>query len=246
VGVMRKNDQEAALPAGLQSGAEHWQQLTTNVAAWNTGQYSLYDAITHQNGQVGRLWWGGVLPAMAEIYQSLPPKTKVWSFYNRSYCLLPVCDARQFFSQITSKRWYDIALGSIDEGKQILQADGTNFFLYSTYVPKVLGADSNDQLAVFYDGFAPEHIADTFGIVWTNGKEYLLTWKEGSIAPLDARFMESWRQYYAESITSTIKVGPVRMSAKELAKFVKNAVSDPSLKHPPLPMSGGDAAPPSP
>lgn len=223
--------QKEQLPHWLRATRYHWYNIIDSAYQFNTGQYSLYDAITNQQRAPGRLQWGGVHPAMAEIYQTLPPDTKVWSMYNHSYCMLPVCNMQMAHSQVISKRWYDIALGSIEEGKKMLQEDGTNLFFYSLKINRIASADGKDQLAIFYDGFQPEHIQDMLGILWKNGDEYLLTWKENSLAPLDDAFMESWRMYHENQIAHRREVFPV----KDIAKMIKDAIAEPDRKHPPLP-----------
>ncbi len=228
---MRVNNRVDEMPRWLRAATYHWGQILDSSYAFNTGNYSLYDAITHQYRQPGRLVWGGTHPALTEIYKALPPKTKIWSFYNHSYCLLPTCNVQMYHSQITSKRWYDIALGSIAEGKKIMQDEGTNFFFYSLRINTIGSADAKDQMAGFYDGFLPENIEDTLGILWTNGREYLLTWKEESAAPLDAPFMDAWRDYHATHIARRQNIFP----AKAVARLIKDAVEDPSIVHPPLP-----------
>lgn len=208
-----------------------WEKLSS--AAWNlnSGEASLYDAIRNQHGRVGRLKWGGIHPSMRILYSGLPPKTRVWSLYNHSYCLLPDCNMQQYFSQITSPRWYDITLGSIEDGKKIMQEEGLNFFFYSRNINTVFGSDAKDQISAFYKGFHPENIDSTFGILWTNGWDYLLTWKEQSTAPLDQNFLDSWRGYYHDSVEPRILKFPV----DKLAVMVKKAVEDPSVMHPPRP-----------
>lgn len=208
-----------------------WQALLHTGSSFNTGRYSVYEALADQSGRAGRMAWGGVYPAMAKIYANLPAGTRVWSFHNRSYCMLASCHVQQYFSQVTSPRWYDIALGSVDTGKQIMMEEGLNLFFYSRAVPKNNSADTKDQLAGFYKGFAPEHIADTFGVLWTNGWDYLLTWKENSIVPLDEEFLASWQQYYDEGARPRREI----LQVEELAAMVKKAVEDPSVTTPPTP-----------
>jgi len=208
-----------------------WGKLARSAVAFNTGNYSLRDAISDQRGRAGRLRWGGIYPPMEVIYASLPPHTRVWSMHNHSYCLLPACNVGQYFSQITSPRWYDIALGSVEEGKKIMQEEGLNFIFYSRSIPVVGAADAKDELAAIYKGLDVDNIDQTFGILWTNGWDYLLTWKEESVAPLDADFMDSWRLFQKEFVAPREKLLPIH----KLAPLVKKAAEDPSVKHPPRP-----------
>jgi hypothetical protein len=208
-----------------------WYQLGRSAVALNTGAYSLRDAVGDQHGRVGRLRWGGVYPPMEEIYAAMPAGTRIWSLHNHSYCLLPACNMQMYFAQVTSPRWYDIALGSVAEGKKIMQAEGLNFIFYSRSVPVVGAADAQDALAGFYKGLAPENIGKTFGILWTNGWDYLLTWKEESSAPLDAEFIDSWRLYYKDFVLPRQQ----HFQLDKLAVMVKKAAEDPSVIHPPRP-----------
>ncbi len=204
-----------------------WKKLAHSAFALASGNYSVRDAIGDQRGRAGRLKGGGIYPAMEEIYAGLPPGTRVWSMHNHSYCLLPACNVGQYFSQVTSPRWYEIALGSIEDGKKIMQEEGLNFIFYSRSVPVVGAADAKDQLAGFYKGLAPEHIADVYGILWTNGWDYLLTWKEQSVAPLDAEFMDSWRLFQKNFVAPRRAQLPVEV----LAAIVQRAVRERDFTH---------------
>lgn len=218
-------------PIWLHFKVGQWEELAKAAYNLNTGEVSIYNAIQNQKGRVGRMKWGGVHPAMRTIYSGLPPKTRIWSFYNHSYCLLPECNVQQYFSQITSPRWYDIALGSIEDGKKIMQSEGLNFFFYSRNMNTVIGSDTKDQLPAFYKGLTPENIGNTFGILWSNGWDYLLTWKEESVRPLDENFLTSWKSYYETSTVPRKDIFPV----EQLAVVVKKAVEDPGVTHPPAP-----------
>lgn len=208
-----------------------WYKIARSATAFNTGKYSLRDAVGDMRGRAGRIRWGGIYPAMEVIYAHLPPHTRVWSLHNHSYCLLPACNMQTYFSQVTSKRWYDIALGSVEEGKKIMQEEGLNFIFYSRSVPVTGAADSLDELAAFYKGMSPENINKVFGILWTNGWDYLLTWKAQSVAPLDDNFMDSWRMYQKDFVLPRNTKFPVL----ELAPAVKKAADDPAISSPPRP-----------
>lgn len=219
------------MPRWFRASTYNWGWLATNAFMLDTGQYSLDEAVSNQRGRPGRLAWGGTHPSMRAIYELLPPKTKVWNLYNHGYCSLPACNMQMYFSQITAARWYDIALGDIATGKKIMQEAGINFIFYSRNIPSVMSADGKDQLTAFYPGLQPENIDKVFGILWTNGWDYLLTWKEESLAPLDDNFMDSWRWYHESIVEPRRELFPI----KEVAKLVKSAISDPQVKHPPAP-----------
>jgi hypothetical protein len=207
-----------------------WKKLIRGAYLYNTGQNSLADAIQNQHGRVGRMKWGGIHPAMKILYAGLPAGTRVWSIYNQSYCIMPGCNVQQYFSQIISPRWYDIALGSIEEGKKIMQEEGLNFIYYSRNINSIPGSDTKDQLSAFYKGLSIENIGKTYGILWTNGWDYLLTWKENSIAPLDEVFLDSWREYQERSTLPR----KARFPVDKLAILVKKSIEE-KAKHPPMP-----------
>jgi hypothetical protein len=223
--------EERNFTAFMSRKANQWKLLVRAAYRLNTGGYSLRDAITDQYGRVGRLKWGGQYPAMQDIYAHFPEKTKIWSTHNHSYCLMPNCKVQQYFSQVTLRRWYDVAEGSIEEGKKIMQEEGLNFIFYSRSVPVIFAADAKDQLAGFYKGLYPENIEKTYGVLWTNGWDYLLTWKEESVAPLDAEFMDSWKLFYEKGVMGRQNQFPTRT----LAPMIKKAAQEPTVKHPPVP-----------
>lgn len=202
--------------------ADQWKLLMRAAYRLNSGAYSLRDAVIDQWGRQARLKWGGINPSLEKIQSGFPPDTRIWSISNHAYCLIPHCNSQQFFSQVTLKRWYDVALGSVEEGKKIMQEEGLNFIFYSRSIPIVYAADAKDQLAGFYKGLFPENIAKTYGILWTDGWDYLLTWKEDSVAPLDENFMDSWKLYYKDFVLPRQEKFPTR----KLAVMVKKAIDE--------------------
>jgi hypothetical protein len=82
-----------------------------------------------------------------------------------------------------------IFYGQPQEAKTVLSKEGLNYFFFS----HDLNLTDPLPLAPL---FSPAHIADYFGIVWTNGKGSLLTWKEQANSPITA----SWIAEYQQSI----------------------------------------------
>ena len=219
----------AFLPA---KARDDWKNLLSAAWHFNTGQYSLADATTDLRGRAkdfgGKLQLSGNHPAFREIYEILPPKTRIWSFSNIAYCMLPACNIGRQSADITATRWYELPAASIEQGRALLQSEGKNYFFYSTIIPDNHYADTKDVLAALYPGLHPEHINDTFGIAWTNGTDYLLTWKSPATHPLDNNFLTSWSRYHRESVA----LREHYFSTVALAPYIAEAVKNHQLKHP--------------
>lgn len=221
-----------ALPRYFTIARKDWQQLITAAYRYNTGEYSLYEATSDLQGRSKNLASPtpllGTHPAFKDIYDILPYRTRIWSLNNIAYCMLPACNVEHQYTMITSPRWYDIANLSIDDGKRILQEEHLNYIFYSTTIMDIPFADAKDTLSTFYRGLSPEHIADVYGIAWTNGVDYLLTWKSRDTKPLDEVFMASWKRYYKESV----ELRNEYFSLTALAPYIKQAAGQRDLKHP--------------
>lgn len=209
---------------------KHWQAQSHAVASFNSGNYSLFDATNDLRGRVKGLSspipLQGTYPAFAEIYKTLPYKTRIWNLNNYAYCMLPACKVEQQSSMIISPRWYDIATGNIATGKKIMQEEKLDYIFFSRYMTQDQLADAKDFLTMFYQGLWPNHIRDVYGIAWTNGDDYLLTWKEQAAKPLDEEFMNLWHIYYNDSVV----IRERQFSPLRIAPAIKKSLA---LKHPP-------------
>jgi hypothetical protein len=209
-----------------------WQSLIRAAYAFNTGSYSLFDATNDLEGRhkdlASNTLLRGTHPAFAEIYKTLPYKTRIWNMGNIAYCMLPACKTEQPTSMITSKRWYDLPSSSIAKGRAILQAEGLNYIFYSRDILNVPFADAKDVLVALYPGLHPDHIRDVFGVKWSNGVDYLLTWKGNDTKPLNDIFMASWNDYFRQSVA----LRQDYFSVVALAPYIRKSARQPDLKHP--------------
>ena len=82
-----------------------------------------------------------------------------------------------------SSRINQILNGSPQLARQILQNEKLNYFTFSK------GGGLVDVLP-YSRLFAPQTIGDYLGIAWTNGSDFLLTWRGPGVRPLDAGFMQ--------------------------------------------------------
>jgi hypothetical protein len=160
--------------------------IAFNAKRLFTGAYSLKDAYQNQQGWPGRSAWGGIYPGVITPWRMLPPKTPVWSFHIHSYCMLPDCEMRSLVSFRFSPSWQTVLFGPADEAKRKLQEERLNYFFFSDKLPI-------SDLVMASPLFSPDHIADHLGIKWTDGTNYLLTWKEADSEELPLQMLDSYR-----------------------------------------------------
>jgi hypothetical protein len=160
--------------------------IVFNAKRLFTGAYSLKDAYQNQQGWPGRSAWGGIYPGVITPWRMLPPKTPVWSFHIHSYCMLPDCEMRSLVSFRFSPSWQTVLFGPADEAKRKLQEERLNYFFFSDKLPI-------SDLVMASPLFSPDHIADHLGIKWTDGTNYLLTWKEADSEELPLQMLDSYR-----------------------------------------------------
>lgn len=167
-------------------------QVLVNASRFIRGKYSLADAYKNQQGWPGRLPWGGIHPAMETIWKQLPRHTRIWSMNIHSYCMLPDCDVESAMSFRMSQHEDIVFFGAPEAAKKILQQENLNYFFVSNSM-------SLWDPVTYSPLFSPKHIADTMGIVWTDGDNTLLTWKEQASTPIDS----IWLKHYNEKIKKT-------------------------------------------
>jgi len=162
------------------------QQIIHNAKHFSSGHFSIADAYHNQQGWPGRLPWGGINPAIENVWHLLPKNTRIWSMHVHSYCMLPDCRVESFQSYRLSRYPAEVYYGSADEEKKIFQTEYLNYFFFSTQ----LGVT---DVLHFSPLFTPEHIANYLGIAWTDGDNTLLTWKENAIKPIDKAWVERYK-----------------------------------------------------
>lgn len=153
------------------------------------GQYSLADAYAHQ--PVG-LPFGGIHPGAYAAYKRIPAGSRIWSTNVDSYCMAPDCQIESIISFKLSSNMNDILSGSPERAKKILQEEKLNYFL-------VMSDSMLLDMLPFSHLFNSNNIAKYLGIKWTNGKTYLLTWREDGTAPLTPKFMKMYKRLIHEA-----------------------------------------------
>ncbi len=127
---------------------------------------------------------GGISVAAAEIMNQahIPPGARLWSTNVQTTCMIPGCVVESVASFKMSSRLNEILNGSPQLARQILQQEKLNYFIFSKEAG-LLDVLPYSQL------FAPQTIGDYLGVQWTNGSDFLLTWRGPGVRPLDANFM---------------------------------------------------------
>ena len=178
-----------------------FDQIVKNAFYFATGKFSIADAYRNQQGWPGRMPWGGIHPSAEKIWEQLPRHTRVWSMHVHTYCMLPDCRIESYQSYRLSPSMDVVYFGEPLEAKKILQHEGLNFFFFSKIlqIPDPLPRSNL---------FSPQNINRHLGIVWTDGDNTLLTWKEQSAMPID----ENWLSEYKKSIEASPQVTSFRFN----------------------------------
>jgi hypothetical protein len=106
--------------------------------------------------------------------------------------MLPDCRVETFHSFTLTRHPDQVLFGTAEEAKRALQDYGLNYFLFSA-------EDAITDPLPLSVLFHPDHIAEHFGIRWTDGTTSLLTWKGPDTAPLDEAWVATYRTAVANS-----------------------------------------------
>lgn len=170
-----------------------------DAARYALGIFSIDEAYAHHHGEVladsyahidgnklaGK--WGGIYPGTRGAYAVVGPHTPIWTLSVAAYCMLPDCDMRAFPNFIMVRDWDRLMWGTPEEGRQLLQDAGLNYFLVSNELPI---SDPLPLSALF----APDNIGRYLGIRWTDGITSLLTWVGPETTPIDADWIAAYRR----------------------------------------------------
>jgi hypothetical protein len=152
-----------------------------------SGTYSIEKAYASQFGVLSRAHWTAIYPGARGAYEIAGPGTRIWAFHVHTYCMLPRCRMRTFHSFVMTPRWDRLMFGTAEEGRQILQSENLNYFLFTTEHPFL------DPLPLS-PLFHPDNIAKYLGVRWTDGTSTLLTWLGPDTVPLDAAWLANYRR----------------------------------------------------
>jgi hypothetical protein len=172
-----------------------FRNIVVNASHFYSGRFSIKDAYQNQQGWPGRMPWGGLYPAMEQVWKLVGPRTPVYSMHIHSYCMLPDCPVYGFMSTRVTPDMDVVLLGEPHEAIAALKRSGMNFFFFSEelqlYTPLVLSS-----------AFSPRAIDRYLGVKWTDGTSYLLTWRDDATGPIDQQFLDSYAKRAAESPTA--------------------------------------------
>jgi|GEM_PF-1333535 len=195
---------------------DHWsyrvKQISHSAKQFMLGHYSLAEG--YENQYYG-LPFGGIHPGVAEAYRHVPLGARIWSTNVDSYCMLPNCRIESNVSFKLSPHMNEILNGTPDQAKQILQAEGLNYFIISSDSRLI-------DIMPYSKLFNPAVISQYFAIKWTDGKTYLLTWHGPDTKPLDAAFMQLYTNLLHQPEHPWFKFSK---SVAQLDKFMKTLES---------------------
>ena len=163
--------------------------VPANPLRFASGAMSIDDAYTRPTTWSFHSPWGAIYPGSRGAYAIVGPHTPIWTMHIHSYCMLPDCIMEAFMSFNMTKRWDRIMFGSPEEAREILQAAGINYFLFSSELT-ITDPIPRSRL------FSPDNIANNLALRWTDGTTSLLTWPGPDTRPLD----EAWLAKYRKSV----------------------------------------------
>jgi hypothetical protein len=172
--------------------------LSGKAVSFATGRMSIAEAYRHP-GWPGRYRWGGIYPAMEEVWKIVGRGTPVYSFNLQSYCMLPDCRVLRWDDTRTVPEFETVLLGTADQAVASIKRAGINYFFYSIELADLPNGISTP--IILSPIFAPDAIAQYFAVKWSDGTSYLLTWRGQGGQPLDEAFLTAYRrQFEAASI----------------------------------------------
>jgi hypothetical protein len=170
--------------------------LTGDAVSFAAGGMSLENAYQHP-GWPARYPWGGIYPAMEEVWKIVGRGAAVYSLNLQSYCMLPDCRVLTWDNTRTVPDFQTVLFGTPDEGMAAIKRAGIDYFFYSTELAELPSGIATP--IVLSPIFAPDAIAQYFVIKWSDGTSYLLTWADRSERPLDPSFLAAYRRQIKDS-----------------------------------------------
>lgn len=158
-----------------------------NALRFADGRYSIFDAYKDQSGWpvLNRT---AIHSGMYEAWKKVGPGKRIWSFNINSYCMLPGCHYESLLASSMSKHREEILFGSAESAQQILRDEGLDYFFISTRLP------IQDVLQCT-PLFSPDTMQNYLEVVWTDGRDVLLTWKGQGEGP-----SPEWREKYRNAV----------------------------------------------
>lgn len=161
---------------------------TVNGLRFFSGRYSLAQAYSRQDDDPS---FGGINPEAFAAWQHAAPPAPIWATNVASFCMVPDCQVESVVSFELSPFFDEIFTASPETAKKLLQNAGINYFLFLKDVRML-------DILPYSKLFAPETIGRFFGIKWTDGSAYLLTWIGPGTKPLSESFYELYARKLAD------------------------------------------------
>jgi hypothetical protein len=149
------------------------------------GNYALAEAYHHQSSG---LPYGGIKPGALAAMQHVPRGARIWSTNVDSYCMAPGCIIESSVSFKLSSHLNEILNDSPEHARAILRSERLNYFFFS----KDAANGIIDPLP-YSRLFNPNTIDAYFGIQWTNGTDFLLTWRSPETEAIGPSFTGYYR-----------------------------------------------------
>ena len=184
-------------------------QVTAAAAKFLAGRYSLADAYKHQH--LG-LKFGGINPAALEATCDTSLQGPVSGAQMWTPTAWPQdVESRVLYHLNYLRSLSEILTRRLTEAKSILQERKLELLLvfkrsskwWISYLTVVSLIRSN--------------IANYFGIKWTDGKTYLLTWREQCKTPIDVRFLRAYKEKLAQRANPWFNF---KIAVSQLSKFM--------------------------
>ena len=168
--------------------------LTGDALAFVGGGMSLDEAF-RAVGWPGRYPWGGIYSGMAAAWKIAGRGVPIYSLDMQSYCMLPDCRVLHWNDTRTIPDFETVLFGAPDEAAAAIKRAGIDYFFHSIELgdmpPGIMTPIILSPL------FAPDTLAQYFGVKWTDGTSYLLTWRAAAEKPLDESFLTAYRRQVA-------------------------------------------------
>ena len=150
------------------------------------GKSNIADAYAEQN----LLWKPGITAC-----EQVPPDTPIWySQVTGEHFESPHCRFETFSSYAMGRDFAVINFDDAEKAEAALRRQNLNYFLIDTTEPFF-------DILPYSALFSPEEIGNHFGVAWSQGGVYLLTWRSLQTKPLPAEFFTNYRR----SVKSALK-----------------------------------------
>jgi hypothetical protein len=143
------------------------------------GKSNIADAYREQHF----LWNPGITAC-----QQVPPDTRIWSSQVTGDLFeSPHCRFETFFSYSMGRDFAVVNFDDADTAEAALRTQKLDYFLIDATAPFF-------DILPYSPLFSPPEIGKHFGIVWSQGGAYLLTWRSPRTTPLTPQFFADYQK----------------------------------------------------